>query len=217
MKKNYLLAFLLIVSCSKNDSELQPESYGMLEEFISQDSEIVVEPISRDNLDYNSGRSTQRGFIFKPLVDIEITSIGGRMAKSGEYKIELFELGDQAGAWIYQDDLPLLTKKVTITNTKIFQFTELDNKLLLSANKRYILRYFDESHASVYDVVLPKRYQNENYQFHPQKISNIELEEAYFAYYGKQGEEYYYITDGAFMSSILFLRGLPDFTYVVKE
>jgi len=217
MKKTYLLAFILIIACTKNDTESKPEYTGIIEGFLNKDPQIVVEPIQSDNQSYYSTNSTKRGYIFKPSVDIEMTAIGGRMAKTGEYEIELFELGDQPYSWIYQNDTPILKKKVKITNTTAFQFTELDNKLLLNANKRYILRYFDESHASVYDVVLPNRYQEENYLFHPQKISDIELEAMYFAYYRKQGENYVYATDGTSKSSILFLRGIPDFTYVVKE
>ncbi len=214
MKKLYILVFVLFISCSKD--VVEPQSYGMLEEFFSQDSEIVVGLINRGNLDYIN-YATKRGFIFKPLVDIEITAIGGRMAKTGKYEIEIIEIDGEPWEWISETDSPILTNNVTITNTKEFQFTKLDSKLLLQANKRYVIRYFDENHESVYDVLLPDFYWNESHILHPQKIKNIELGMMYYAYYLESNGYYHFYNDGGIQSSRLFLRGIPDFKYQVKE
>lgn len=53
MKKNCILFSLLlfVLSCNKSE-EPTIESYGVIEEFLLQDSEIIKESINTSNLDY---------------------------------------------------------------------------------------------------------------------------------------------------------------------
>ena len=39
----------------------------------------------------------------------------------------------------------------------------------------------------------------------------------YYAYYVKSNGEYHFKEDGGMQSSKFFLRGIPDFKYMVKE
>jgi len=241
MKKIFYLVLLVIISCNKNNEESIPDApemiedpieqgsedepnndepitnnFGIIEEFIGQDSEIKVEPISIVNSNYQSNAATKRGYFFKPSVDIEITALGGLMAKTGEYEIELYEFFEDA--IVVEDVDPILKHMVSITETEEFQFSELENKIVLQANKSYILRYFDINHESVYDVVLPDSY-NINQTYHPQTIKIIEFQKAHFAYYNFREilGEYQLSSEGTFEGSNLFLRGIPDFKYQIKE
>lgn len=215
MKKIYFLAFVLIISCTKSNNDLETKSLGIFEEFITKDNEITVVPIHRGNLDYSGhANPTSRGFYFSPLVDIELTAIGGLMAKTGDYKIEIIEISE---FWALSlNDPIILTQNITITNINEFQFTELDNELLLHSNRNYVIKYFDENHDSVYDVLLPNSYNN-GLLLQPKQIKDIELEMMYYAYYYEIDGELYISDEGGSQHSILFLRGIIDFKYHIKE
>lgn len=87
MRKLFFLSLLITISCNNNDSESSPVDMGFIESFVNQDSEILIEPISEFNLDYEISSATSRGYIFEPMFDMEITDIGGIMAATGSYEI----------------------------------------------------------------------------------------------------------------------------------
>lgn len=216
MRKLFFLSLLITISCNNNDSESSPVDMGFIESFVNQDSEILIEPISKFNLDYEISSATSRGYIFEPMFDMEITDIGGIMAATGSYEIELFQLeGDSS----YIRDLsPLFTFNISITKVGEFQFQSLNNALVLEANKRYLLKYFDENHDSVYDILVPEKYKGEFF-VQPQKIGDLNLEYVYYAYHISSeltgGNEF--VQEGVFSNNKLFLRGVPDFKYQIKK
>lgn len=142
------------------------------------------------------------------MVDIKINSFGGRIAEQGKYKFEIFKMDE---SW-YPTTNNLLLDSINITNTSSFQYKITDKEILLLKNERYLIRYFNESHNSVYDAGLGWSQSDEiNDIIFPLIIDDIEIEIPYYAYYSKYNGKYYLCQEGTFDFGIL--RGLVDFKY----
>ena len=208
----YLISLFLLASCNKEEVapvRVAPVKPGILENFIKADPTITLQKTTQSAYHFENA-ATYRGYVFKPLSNIRITAIGGKIAEKGNYKIEIFS--SESGNW--KSDT-LLVENIQITDTQKFQYKELGKGLELAAHKSYIIRYFNESHNSVYDAVLPRTYQSATNPFSPIKIGDIEVEKQYYTYHYKNNGEYYVVSEGVFSNSLF--RGLVDFKYDLME
>ncbi|MDO1451721.1 hypothetical protein Q0590_35940 [Rhodocytophaga aerolata] len=200
-----LLSFsFLLFSCNKQ--EAVPVQRGFLEDFIKSDGAIKVYKTTNFPNDYRH-TATYRGYIFKPLEAIKITAIGGKIAAEGTYRIELYDHTNLS--WTKSD--PLLVDSVAVSNTDGFQYKPLAKALELKANHLYLIRYFNKSHDSVYDALLPESYNPDQGLYFPFQIKEIEVMDIYYTYHYLYEGQYYWGEEGTYNTPKF--RGLVDFTY----
>jgi hypothetical protein len=208
----YFLAIVLIASCKKDDLD-SISSSGFLEGFFYNNPKIIVRKTIESNIAYQGGVATYRGYIFKPLYDMRISAIGGRIAELGTFKIEIYQLHN-TGIWGSRDTL--LIDSVNINNINKFQFKNINHDLILLANEQYLIRYFNKNHNSVYDAGLgysqPDQLNNIKY---PLEINDIEIETPYYTYETSYNGKYHTTTEGTWSDGIL--RGLVDFKYELTK
>lgn len=212
----YLLLIFLLISCGKNESEEiipEPESYGFIEGFIKADPNVILEKTTESDWTFNPNAETHRGYMFIPKKDIRITEIGGKIAQTGIYDLELFLLDDNAN-FLKSDTL--LSFAISITDINNFQYKKVSENIVLLSGKRYLIRYYNKTHDSVYDIIIPETYPYDAYS-HPLKTEDLEVEQMYYTYliYNPDG----ILIDGTEggIKGRNIMRGLPDFRYELIE
>lgn len=207
----YLMAIVLIASCKKDNLDSTSGS-GFIEDFLNINPKIAVGKTSESNVIYQGGVATYRGYIFKPLHGMKISAIGGRIAEFGTFKIEIYHINN---SYLWGKDT-LMIDSVNINNINKFQYKNINHDLILIANERYLIRYFNKSHNSVYDAGLGYSQSNLlNIIRFPLKINDIEIEIPYYTYEISSNAEYFTITEETWNYGIL--RGLVDFKYELTK
>ena len=209
--KNYFFIILVIflISCEKDDVE--PE-FGFLGNYLKNNPEISILKTSESDVVYARDAATYRGYVFRPLVDLKLNSFGGRIAEHGVYKFEIFKLDK----WSVSPIDTLLMASIKISNINSFQYKNINKEILLLANERYLIRYFNVNHNSVYDAGLGI-WQSDimNEIRFPLIIDDIEIEIPYYTYHAKHNDKYWLFQEGTFNYGIL--RGLIDFKYELAK
>src|SRR5450759_1033221 len=165
-----LIVIVLIVSCTKKSSDPVQQDPGMLEGYLKENPGITVQKTTSSLISYRNGYATSRGYHFKPLKDIKITDIGGKIAEKGTFKIKISNIDtgwSKDNGWT-----DILTDSITITDISSFQYKTVSKEIILNADKNYVISYFNLSHNSVYDA--GSGLQNE-YIGMPLKINDIEI------------------------------------------
>lgn len=206
----YLIAtFFLTTSCKDDEVDPQQRDLGFLESFFTNNPEIVIQKTTESDVIYKGGRATHRGYVFKPLIDMKIMEIGARIAKTGTYTFEIYDL--EKGLFSKEDTI--IIDSIKINNTEGFQYKEITNNVTLDAEKEYLIRYFNEDHTSVYDGGLGYSSESDsiNVMHFPLTIKDIEIQLPYYTYMIKDNGEYFLISEGTYDLGIF--RGLIDFKY----
>ena len=209
MKQNvFLLLIIVLISCDKDDVKPNIKESGFLENYLTNNPRISVLKTTDSHVVYTGGVATHRGYVFKPLADLKVTSFGGRIAEPGVYNFELFKLN----AWWVSVNDTLLLDSINITNTSSFQYKRIDKEILLLKNEKYLIRYFNETHNSVYDAGIGwSPTDTTNYIRFPLVVDDVEIEIPYYTYHTKFNGQYWQTQAGTFNYGIL--RGLIDFKY----
>jgi hypothetical protein len=206
-----LLTVIFVVSCNKNNPDPGQQKSGLIEGYLKDTPALTVQKTTESQIGYRDGVPTDRGYHFKPLKDIKITYIGGRIAETGIFKIKISNIDNgwsKADGWI-----DVLIDSINITNTTVFQYKLVDKDVILAADHNYLISYFNESHNSVYDAgtgYMP------GYLQLPLTIQDIEIERIYYSYYqiiiGG-----YQLSEEAFTNGLGIFRGLVDLKYELVE
>lgn len=186
---------------------ISTEYYSCIEGYLKT-SAHTVQRTTESEVVYDEESVTHRGYVFKPLKDITIKEIGGMIAKTGAYKVEMFKFEDTGWDNMTIDET-LLIDTITVDNTESFIYKGLNTDIYLQANQRYLIRYFNQDHSSVYDVGMG--YGSGDYISFPLQINDIEIELPYYSYANIIDNEIWLSSYGTFDQGIL--RGLPDFKY----
>lgn len=220
MKKWYSIFMILIIAgCSKeNSNEVIPEqesvteltNFGFLEKLSRADNEIKIENAIINNIN----KSTYWGYIFNPSTNIQITAIGGQFSKPDTYKIRIIELQNEYGSIGRVDTL--FTQEIDISGQKGFQFVDLSNQVPLEKNKRYLILYFDDTKASLMEMLLPQSYATGEY-VHPQTVDKIRIESMYSASTALLNGEESLNEQSITKSAAALLKGIIDFKYVLEK
>lgn len=216
----YLIALVLIISCNKESNDSTDDNngipevndYGVLGTYLTE-KRLVIQKATLSQIEYDHIRTTYRGYIFTPEKDMKITEIGGRIAETGKYRFEIYRLDPE----VYFSKIEtILVDSVTITDISIFQYKKLVDGPLLESNQKYIFRYFNQDHNSVYDAGLG-RYQDDDYNNikFPLKIKDITIESSYYTYNITINGEIFPAIEGEFWLGII--RGLVDFKYELDQ
>lgn len=204
----YLLILVLIASCKKESSNTNSDA-GLLEGFLNNNPKISVIKTTFAYGTYNEYYSTDRGYIFKPLNNIKITAVGGKIAGYGTFKIELFH----GLPWNKET---LMIDSIKINNTSVFQFKNINPGLTLNANEVYIIRYFNINHNFVYDAGLGYgQSDSTNIIKFPLTIKDIQILSPYYTYSNLYNGNYYTINEGDYNEGKF--RGLVDFKYELTK
>ena len=174
MKKPfYFLLLISLLSCGKDDVIPASPKQGLLEEYFNDNPKIIIQKTTDSNVVYEGGVATYRGYVFSPIVDINLTAIGGRIAEKGTYKYEVFKLNEY---WVSINDT-LLMESINVQDINNFQYINLKKEIHLSPKERYLIRYFNENHNSVYDAGLGTSHSDAvNYIQFPLTLKEIEIE-----------------------------------------
>jgi hypothetical protein len=208
----FLIPIIFLISCAKDDVNPSIKNIGFLDDYLKKNPDITILKTTESNIVYTGGVATYRGYIFKPLEDLKLNAIGGRIAKQGIYKFEILKLD---GGWYSTCDT-LFMDSINITNISSFQYKNVDKDIILFGNERYIFRYFNENHNSVYDAGLGfSQSDTINYIKFPLAIEDVEIEIPYYTYQKLYDGEYRMYQGGTFNLGIL--RGLIDFKYEIAE
>jgi len=206
-----LIVIVLIVSCTKKSSDPVQQDPGMLEGYLKENPGITVQKTTSSLISYRNGYATSRGYHFKPLKDIKITDIGGKIAEKGTFKIKISNIDtgwSKDNGWT-----DILTDSITITDISSFQYKTVSKEIILNADKNYVISYFNLSHNSVYDA--GSGLQNE-YIGMPLKINDIEIERIYWTYDMILDGVYQSMEQG-FTNGLGLFRGLVDFKYELVQ
>lgn len=195
------------VSKKSTEQIIKVNYYTCIENYLNSNT-YTVQRTTESDISYDENYATHRGYIFKPLKDIAITAIGGMIAKSGNYKIEIFKFDDTSWDPMAISE-NLLVDTITIDNTESFLYKSLETNINLRANQRYLVRYFNNDHSSVYDIGLGNA--ADEYISFPLQTQDIEIEIPYYSYAYFIDNEVYLSSYGTFNQGIM--RGLPDFKY----
>jgi hypothetical protein len=221
----YLLAIVLLASCIKDDSTTDdnnnednndtiPKTLGLIENFLLSRPSVVVQRCQLSDIGYDGQHATYRGYIFKPGKNIKITKIGGRIAATGTYPVEIYQLSSSEFSFLKTDTM--LVDSISISDISVFQYKDLTTPVILQANQRYVIRYFSEGHFAVYDAGLGYYQSDEiNDLAFPLKYLYNAIEGSYFTYHDLFHGEYVMLSEGEFRYGII--RGLVDFKYEVVE
>ena len=208
----FLVPIIFLISCEKDSVEPNGKNVGFVANYLKNNPGISIIKTTESNIVYVGGVSTYRGYIFTPSADLNIIAIGGRIAEPGTYKFEIYKMDDW---WLSTMDT-LLADNITITDVRSFQYKNTSGKIFLSKNQRYLVRYFNESHNSVYDAGTGwSSTDTKNYIPFPVKMDDIEIEVPYYTYHTKHNGGYWSYQSGTFNSGIL--RGLIDFRYELAK
>lgn len=212
MKKNllYFVVLALLVSCKKDEPDSVP---GFIEKFINDNPRIGVSIASP--LIYGSVNSyaSYRGYVFKPLSNIKINAIGGRIAETGVFKIIICE-----GHGYNYDLKPMLIDSINISNIDQFQYKNISKQLILSANNIYTIIYLNKTKYSIFDAGYKTYKENAvNAIELPLLVNGINIEST-FCFYGMMVSggffPMYWIEESDYVQ---ILRGLVDFKYEVVK
>jgi len=205
MKKIFYFLLFICASCN-NDDDAKPQQHGPLETYL-KDNNVSIIKTTKSSIVYSAGNATHRGYIFTPLKDIKLTHVGAKIAETGTFDVELIEMD---GMYIKYDTL--VSEDLTINNTENFIYKEIKTPLVLKANKSYLLRYFNESHSSVYDAGTGSfNASDPNYIKLPLTIGDIQIKTLYYTYLTQYNGVYHLGVEGGWSAGIL--RGLVDIVY----
>lgn len=205
----FFIVFVFFFSCSK-EKVAPANNDGLLGTYLSQNPKINIVKTTQSKVVYDPTAQTDRGYMFSPLKSLTMTAIGGRIALKGKFSFQLFHLQpDQnyvdisfvngLGSLIFSDS-------VVIDDITKFVYKEI-NPITLQSGEKYLLRYFNKSHESVYDAGLGYGQTDaSNIIKFPLIIDKVQVMATYYTYKGPYGE-----TEGEFDLGIL--RGLVDFKY----
>lgn len=211
MRKLLIFLAIVVISCTKKNSDPVEQVPGIIESYLKDNPEIIVQKTTASVIPFRDGYATYRGYHFKPLKDIKITEVGGRIAEKGTYKIKISNIDtgwSKGNGWT-----DILTDSININNTGVFQFKKVSQDIILKADKNYVIYYFNLSHNSVYDAGLG--YQPVSIVL-PLKIDEVEIERIYYSYEQKITGGYLTMEEGFTNSLGGILRGLVDFKYEVQ-
>ncbi len=206
-----LLLVIFIVSCNKNNTDPGQLNPGVLGGYLKDNPAITVQKTTESTISYRDGFATSRGYHFKPLKDLKITEIGGRIAEPGTFGIKINNIDNgwsKADGWI-----EVLIDSIKITNTSVFQYIPVNQEVILLTGHNYLISYFNKSHNSVYDA--GSGYESGYVQM-PLTIQDIEIERVYYSYEQIIIGGYMLMEEG-FTNGLGILRGLVDFKYVPVE
>jgi hypothetical protein len=213
MRNIFLIASLLfIISCGKDEVNPIEQNSGILKDYLDENPNITILKTEESSIPYGGGFATYRGFIFIPMDNIKVTAVGGMIAKQGSYVFELYKL-DEYG--VDKVDT-ILTQNISIRDVNKFEYYSVSKQINLSKNERYLIRYFNESHKSVYDAGLGYFQPDmENLITFPVSMEDILIAIPYYSYHWKNNNEYLLHHEGSFDRGIF--RGLVDFKYELVE
>ena len=89
MRKLLIILAIVVVSCTKKNSDPPVQVPGIIESYLKDNPEIIVQKTTASVIPFRADYATYRGYHFKPLKDIKITEVGGRIAEKGTYKIKI--------------------------------------------------------------------------------------------------------------------------------
>jgi hypothetical protein len=210
MKKllNLMLIALLLFSCTKDESDPEDQNPGLIGTFLKENSDIVIQKTTESTIGYRDGFATKRGYHFIPLKNIKITHVGGKVARNGTYKIYIFNID---GGWSKHDSwTEVLFDSISITNTDNFKYKQVEKDITLTANKNYVICYFNPDHTYVYDAKLGTR-------SFPLVFDDIEIPRVYYSYERMIVTNENSIMEEGFTNGLGVLRGLVDFKYELIE
>jgi hypothetical protein len=209
MKRFFYFIIIILIAACKKDSVDTNSDPGVLEGFLTNHPDIIVQKTTYAYGTFNNYYSTHRGFIFKPLKDIKISAVGGKIAGYGTFKIEIFH------NWLWERDT-LLVDSISINNTAVFQFKNIKPELILNANELYLIRCFNINHNFVYDAGLGYgQSDTTNIIEFPLTINDIQILSPYYTYINLYNGNYFTINEGLYDVGIF--RGLVDFKYELKQ
>ena len=206
----YFIAIVLIASCKKEDVSTNP-SLGFLESWLNNNPRIYITKTIDSNIHFERGVATYRGYTFKPLYDVKITAIGGKIAETGTFKIVISDIED------FYFLNPIYVDSVVVSNIQKFQYKTVKQEIVLSANKLYIIAYLNKSHSSVYDALYMDYVPNAiNNIVLPLLINDISINMTYYSY-GLIDNGVYRVLSGGGVMGHAEMRGLVDFKYELKK
>lgn len=209
----FTILIFITISCDNNNDDIKPDikdQKGFVEGFMKENPEEVKlwatyygSPVS---VFWKS--DVILGYTFVPYKDIELTHLGGRIAKKGIYEIDLILMDDIK---IYTEIDTLAINQINVTDTTVFQYNEVSGNILLKKDKRYMIRYFMKSIDASYDLVFNDDH-NRIVERHPLRTKDIMVKEVYFGELGNSNDGFpiwrAYCVEGR-----NYLQGLPDFKY----
>ncbi|MBB3186739.1 hypothetical protein [Microbacter margulisiae] len=197
----------MIASCKKDDIE-SISSPGFFGEYLTNNSQIIVSPISEPNVSPSTTNfGIYRGYYFIPSKDIKITAIGAKIPEKGTYKIIVTSgvLND------FVDSNYMLLDSITINNPSEFQYKNISQALILSASTKYLIAYFNSNNLSVYQAQFP------HYISIPLTIKGIKIESLFYCS-GTFYNGMYCLEGGNILQgSVNCIYGLVDFKYDVIQ
>lgn len=156
-----------------------------------------------------------RGFIFKPVKDIKIKAIGCMVPEQGTYKI----LISNGSFDTFTSEDTVFICDITINDINNFQFVDIDQELVLSANEDYSLLYFrknpDHYHTAKYNWL---NQPIEDWLSIPVIIGDVEIQLSFYMFgtYDKDDGSFS-IWNGSGNSAEFLLKGLVDLKYELVE
>jgi hypothetical protein len=199
----FLILSLFVISCDKESPkpEAPVEESGFLKAHFATIADLRIEKTTGSSFNY-AEHPTSRGYIFKPLRDIKITSLGAMIAEKGTYKISLAKpKSSDIMAGVVQ-----VIDSLVVTDTENFTYKKLQKPIILKADSIYTLSYFAINHSAVYDAV------NLNL-FAPFTTADIQIQNNYYAYYYLHPSSNKYIPGEWGWFDGIIMRGLVDFIY----
>ena len=228
MKRLFLALLIFIaISCSKDNSDdVQPtvsETKGFIEGYIENNSEKVKlwetnngSPVSAQ-IPYSRKSEVLLGYTFVPYKNIEITHLGGKIARKGSYDIYLILMDDIA---IFNELDTLIVNQINTTDTTTFQYKEVNKTVLLQKDKRYMIRYFMNTIDASYDLVINDNdfpVDDDELFPHPLRTMDLRVDDIYIGNLGTLMDGTTIIGSAEFTSGAHYMRGLPDFKYKLIE
>jgi len=196
------LGLVLLFSCKKDDINSSP---GVLEGHFNDNPSIGVSKKTEKYIHPSEiACGIYRGYFFTPTVNIKITDVGLRVPGIGEYSIILTK---GSNTTFYYDGGYIFNEVISISDTNNFQFIRIKGELLLSANERYLITYYNTYQNYYYEA---KSLDSPQKIRSPLEINGIKIGEVYIHYR-------FYINgvgwtgDGGYGHGIL--KGFVDFKY----
>jgi hypothetical protein len=183
-----------------DEPEAPVEESGFVKAHFAAIADLRIQKATESYVGYRDV-PTARGFIFKPLRDIKMTSVGAMIAEKGTYG---FFLAKSKEAGLHESEQVI--DSLVVTDTLNFTYKKLQKPIILKADSIYTISYFALNHSAVYDAASP------GISF-PFTAAGIQMLYSYYAYYYIHPPSDKYVDGYRGWSEGPMMRGLVDFIY----